>query len=135
MCDLLLEESNVQPVSTPVTICGDIHGQVCLCVRVCMEFRAYTLHSALLWFRLTYSYMYMHTCVLNKHNLLAHVHIFFLLQFYDLEELFRTGGNIPDTSYVFMVNIRDIKCTCTVCVYMYYNTIVVCTTNIYLFLF
>jgi len=32
LCDyvseLLLEESNVQPVSTPVTICGDIHGQV-----------------------------------------------------------------------------------------------------------
>ena len=29
VCDLLLEESNVQPVSTPVTVCGDIHGQVC----------------------------------------------------------------------------------------------------------
>lgn len=28
VCELLLEESNVQPVSTPVTVCGDIHGQV-----------------------------------------------------------------------------------------------------------
>lgn len=28
VCDLLLEESNVQPVSTPITVCGDIHGQV-----------------------------------------------------------------------------------------------------------
>jgi len=28
VCDLLLEESNIQPVSTPVTVCGDIHGQV-----------------------------------------------------------------------------------------------------------
>ena len=28
VCDQLLEESNVQPVNTPVTVCGDIHGQV-----------------------------------------------------------------------------------------------------------
>lgn len=32
LCDIvssiLIEESNVQPVSTPVTVCGDIHGQV-----------------------------------------------------------------------------------------------------------
>lgn len=32
LCDIvseiMLEESNVQPVSTPVTVCGDIHGQV-----------------------------------------------------------------------------------------------------------
>lgn len=25
--DILLEESNVQPVSSPVTVAGDIHGQ------------------------------------------------------------------------------------------------------------
>ncbi|XP_058062531.1 serine/threonine-protein phosphatase 6 catalytic subunit isoform X2 [Anopheles bellator] len=54
VCELLMEESNVQPVSTPVTVCGDIHGQ-----------------------------------------------------FYDLEELFRTGGPVPDTSYIFMGDFVD----------------------------
>jgi len=31
LCDLvreiLMEESNVQPVNSPVTVCGDVHGQ------------------------------------------------------------------------------------------------------------
>ena len=45
-----MEESNIQPVHSPVTVCGDIHGQ-----------------------------------------------------FYDLLELFRVGGEIPTTSYIFMV--------------------------------
>ena len=31
LCDtiknILMEESNCQPVSSPVTVCGDIHGQ------------------------------------------------------------------------------------------------------------
>lgn len=27
VCNLLIEENNVQPVSSPVTVCGDIHGQ------------------------------------------------------------------------------------------------------------
>jgi len=52
--ELLMEESNVQPVSSPVTICGDIHGQ-----------------------------------------------------FWDLLELFRTGGEIPKTNYIFMGDFVD----------------------------
>ena len=51
---ILMEESNIQPVSTPVTICGDIHGQ-----------------------------------------------------FWDLLELLRKGGDVPDTSYIFMGDFVD----------------------------
>lgn len=51
---ILLEESNIQPVAAPVTICGDIHGQ-----------------------------------------------------FWDLRELLRKGGTVPETSYIFMGDFVD----------------------------
>jgi len=51
---ILLEESNVHPVSSPVIVCGDIHGQ-----------------------------------------------------FFDLQELFRTGGEIPEKNYIFMGDFVD----------------------------
>ena len=52
--EVLMEESNVQPVRCPVTVCGDIHGQL-----------------------------------------------------YDLLELFRIGGQAPDTNYLFMGDYVD----------------------------
>ena len=52
--ELLAQESNVQEVKCPVTVCGDVHGQ-----------------------------------------------------FHDLMELFRIGGNSPDTNYLFMGDYVD----------------------------
>lgn len=52
--EIFLEESNVQPVRSPVTVCGDVHGQ-----------------------------------------------------FYDVLELFRTGGDIDHTCYIFIGDFVD----------------------------
>lgn len=54
VCDLLLEESNVQPVSTPVTVCGDIHGQV----------RAGLMKASLLCTDVVTVFFYITTCIL-----------------------------------------------------------------------
>jgi hypothetical protein len=52
--EILIEESNVQPVSAPVTICGDVHGQL-----------------------------------------------------FDLLNLFEQGGELPNSSYIFMGDFVD----------------------------
>ncbi|KAH8281168.1 hypothetical protein KR018_000369, partial [Drosophila ironensis] len=74
VCDILLEETNILPLSTPVSVCGDIHGQVGM-----PSLFPPTFPSNGIPFR----------------------------QFYDLEQLFRTGGQLPDTNYIFMGDFVD----------------------------
>eukprot|EP00051_Salpingoeca_urceolata_P010899 m.133903 g.133903 ORF g.133903 m.133903 type:complete len:308 (+) comp16899_c0_seq4:2074-2997(+) len=52
--EILIEEANVQRVSAPVTVCGDVHGQ-----------------------------------------------------HYDVMELFKVGGDVPDTNYIFLGDFVD----------------------------
>ena len=66
-----MEESNVQPVRCPVTVCGDIHGQ---------------------FVRYSHPFTFVFLIFPSQH---------------DLAELFRIGGNSPDTNYLFMGDYVD----------------------------
>lgn len=84
--EVLMEESNVQPVRCPVTVCGDIHGQ----------FVSSSLHYWKLWgLLLTWEPSpCAGLCVRPPKQ-------------HDLSELFRIGGNSPDTNYLFMGDYVD----------------------------
>ncbi|KOO22192.1 hypothetical protein Ctob_004968 [Chrysochromulina tobinii] len=92
--EIMLEESTVQPVQSPVTICGDIHGQVHACAALPAEGSSIAPACC---------------CRPYRVSLLTHLRalaIDSLLQFHDLLELFRNGGECPYTSYIFMVRPR-----------------------------
>ena len=58
------------------------------------------------------------SATIHEYSTYVEIMLLFLFQFYDLQKLFKTGGEIPDTSYVFMVMLSHVQCTCDV-VYMY----------------
>ena len=83
-----MEESNVQPVRCPVTVCGDIHGQFVRSILAPPQI----LGSS------SSKYLFHYPRPLHAS-----------LDFpqHDLSELFRIGGNSPDTNYLFMGDYVD----------------------------
>ena len=51
-------------------------------------------------------YSSLRSKVTNTNNLVFTINLL-LCQFYDLEELFRTGGQVPDTNYIFLGDFVD----------------------------
>lgn len=108
VCDLLIEESNIQPVSTPVTVCGDIHGQVKKQKKTPKTVYTESFLVNKGFSHRLFSAMHLKNgrfCYPSVCN--PYVYVDFSFQFYDLEELFRTGGQIPDTNYIFMGDFVD----------------------------
>ena len=91
--EVLVEESNVQPVRCPVTVCGDIHGQFVREPFTCV-FGPSRLGSQLgqRWGQ-------------TEKRIILTVRV--LETQHDLSELFRIGGNSPDTNYLFMGDYVD----------------------------
>ena len=86
-----MEESNVQPVRCPVTVCGDIHGQFVRFLRLsCFHSTSYlpSIFASSVYFRALFF-----MCWADYQH--------------DLSELFRIGGNSPDTNYLFMGDYVD----------------------------
>lgn len=110
LCDLvreiLMEESNVQPVSAPVTVCGDVHGQFFGQQR---GTGGSAMHDEELWPLRHLRAVFLMRLALRA-SLLPRLLCCALLscaRCADVLELFRQGGEVPATNYVFMGDFVD----------------------------
>ena len=79
LSELLLQEGNIRHVQSPVTVVGDVHGYILLLVSP-------VVHS---FFNHCFSFLIVTS------------------QYYDVLELFKIGGEIPETNYLFLGDYVD----------------------------
>ena len=99
--EILVEESNVQRVDAPVTVCGDIHGQF-------YDLKELFKVSLITRVRGRILLEYVQSICSSESKLLfeyiCSIRIFPISQ---VNSHFQVGGDVPDTNYLFLGDFVD----------------------------